>query len=837
MVRLFFALTSTLWFSVGANAVDSAALAQEVSARIPRVEIFRVLREMGDQKKVKIYLFGGTASAYAHYVKWDMQREAGDSRFQKDRFDYDYSSIYRSTQDLDIVVDGELRDVAEVRASLQEKFSYVQGSKGSQWEVRSLRYALGEPGQVGYKEALLNDFGFLNQHSDSNSTGLIEITTPEVGDHIVRDLKDWDNKKSVFLIDSTEGTIKYYFSTRHEETPRAKAGINPPIFSVIRYLTKAFQYELKMHREDLEIIRKIVADFNPDRDLKNAMARAWIVKNGKKLIQHAVNIEYAINTLEELGLRQKLMQIDKIGEDSLSMWIAREPLRTMPLGTGNGKTAKELGIEIVAHETKNFLAYESITRAHTGDPNVLISRTGGFNEGALYGDGFYTRQGKLGAVGSGLTIRFNLHPMAREGVDFKRVADDYILILNKAAIRVIPESLNMSPIEYFQYLAQGKLFFEGDEGVRQKVRRRVLIRMSSLTENEEETIVKLVDKTLGPESHVGVGLRNLLANDFLLFADPKKHSDQIKLALANSVGNVVLSNWNRLRNYSFAQWELLSVLRYVTYGSENIEAFKELLVRAFGGAKTAKEFVEITNWAICFRERMYGLQSQRTVYHELNLSILDIVIRNLDRLVELNPSWKQDEMNLFFDSAKSLTEYSRSKLNEEVVKAFLRNTDKLTIESLRSFNKYYVESLKLDPGLTVMVGGLVQRSRPQQLFSGYEIQGELLAKVSDLGLFAETVELIFAYKNEVVSNDKFEQTYREPIIGMLVSALQKNWNLRNKYKPIDIAERLSKIDFLRRERSKIFEILGLPKPGILGVFEKMNSYFFGSKVKYCSELF
>ena len=27
---------------------------------------------------VKVYLFGGTASAFAHYVRWDLEREAGD---------------------------------------------------------------------------------------------------------------------------------------------------------------------------------------------------------------------------------------------------------------------------------------------------------------------------------------------------------------------------------------------------------------------------------------------------------------------------------------------------------------------------------------------------------------------------------------------------------------------------------------------------------------------------------------------------------------------------------------------------------------------------------------
>ena len=54
------------------------------------------------------------------------------------------------------------------------------------------------------------------------------------------------------------------------------------------------------------------------------------------------------------------------------------------MGLGNGKTAAELGIEVVAHETNHFLAYESITRAHSGEPNVLTSREGAPGELAAF---------------------------------------------------------------------------------------------------------------------------------------------------------------------------------------------------------------------------------------------------------------------------------------------------------------------------------------------------------------------------------------------------------------------------------------------------------------------
>jgi hypothetical protein len=49
--------------------------------------------------------------------------------------------------------------------------------------------------------------------------------------------------------------------------------------------------------------------------------------------------------------------------------------------------------------------------------------------------------GTVGAVGTGMTIRFFVDPKARNGTDFK-VVGDYIIFKNKKALSVIQESLN-----------------------------------------------------------------------------------------------------------------------------------------------------------------------------------------------------------------------------------------------------------------------------------------------------------------------------------------------------------------------------------------------------------
>ena len=68
---------------------------------------------------------------------------------------------------------------------------------------------------------------------------------------IVKDLRDWDSEKPKFLKDVTDGKLTYYYSENHNQTQRYKDGQNPEIFSVIRYFTKLFQYELKPRERGL----------------------------------------------------------------------------------------------------------------------------------------------------------------------------------------------------------------------------------------------------------------------------------------------------------------------------------------------------------------------------------------------------------------------------------------------------------------------------------------------------------------------------------------------------------------------------------------------------------
>ena len=465
--------------------VDPKDLSHAVKKRILRVPEFSFIKEEADKLGVKVYLFGGTASAFGHYVRWDLERERGDKKYQKERFDYDFTNIYRENQDLDIVINGTKKQALVFKQILKEKYPYFVGDKEA-WEVRLLR------DQIGGKPALLNDPDFLNQHTDTNSTGMIALNTKD-DDFVFRDLFSWNEEESAFLKDVSSARITFLYSKTHNETTRYKEGKNPPIFAAIRYLAKLAQYELEEVKEDLDLIKEIIKETDWSSIQSNAYVKYKLEEFGKKVLLNAPSSEYAWNLLEDTGLRKKLIEMDgnRIQEKgTLSWWMNKEPLRSKPIGLGRGRRAKEIflnqmdknadknGEIILSHETRDFKAYENITRSSRGEANVFISRRESVGESAVLGDGFYTKLGFKGATGTNLTIRFKLNLKAREESDFIYNRKGVVILKNKKAITLIQENINVTLKDFIKLVINGdKLVINGevkeqDLGLIEKMKRK-----------------------------------------------------------------------------------------------------------------------------------------------------------------------------------------------------------------------------------------------------------------------------------------------------------------------------------------------------------------------------
>ena len=476
---------------------------------------FRELTRIAEENGLRVFLFGGTAASFAHYIRWDMLQQRGDTRFQKERFNYDFTNIYKTTQDLDIVVtraDGKPEsehDIVNFQHLVEKRFPYMTGSS-VQWEIRGLRTA------HSTKDALLDNKNFQDQHTDSNSTGLIELTTsPE---SVVRDLKEWNTTKApTFLNDVAANRLTYYYSLNHDQTDRARSGMNPPIFSVIRYLIKAFQFGMEISPEAMPYLRQYIREWNPQGSM-GTYVREWIEKNGKKLFQNSVDIEYAWNTTEDLGLREKLLAFNNNPGTRLSLawWMAKEPLRrgthakAQIINNGNwigktaGQTAGEMGLTMVAHETADFEAYETIIGSPIGTPKLFISRNKGNGENAAYGDGFYSAVGAKGAASTGFHIRFAVDPTAVNGVDFVTGgASNHLIWRNAKKLTVVADSLRLSPLAAIRFLADPR---KADEhGMRELLKRKLRVHTFD-DEDRADVLPKLMqearkyaaDKPLSP---------------------------------------------------------------------------------------------------------------------------------------------------------------------------------------------------------------------------------------------------------------------------------------------------------------------------------------------------
>ena len=269
-------------------------------------------------------------------------------------------------------------------------------------------------------------------------------------------------KSPPFLEDVAAGKLRYYWRSKHTQTSRFQEGMNPPIISVVRYFTKLFQFRLRPRQEDLKKIKKIVREFDPQEDFSN-YAKRWLKANVPKLFLHSLDVEYAWNLLDQVGLREKLIPF--------SEWMDREPLRSFPVGQGKGRTARDLKIKTLAHDTSDFFAWTVITRSLKGEANFFISRPDVPGESAAHGPGVYTVANAEKGYGSGFSIRMELDPQAREGGDFK-VFDEVVLLLNKNAVRVIPESVEVAGlVEFFEMFRGGGE--EWNQGVLQQLKRKI----------------------------------------------------------------------------------------------------------------------------------------------------------------------------------------------------------------------------------------------------------------------------------------------------------------------------------------------------------------------------
>ena len=393
-----------------------------------------------------------------------------------------------------------------------------------------------------------------------------------------------------FLTDVLEKKLSCYYSAKHHQSPRYKKGDNPEIFFAVRTLTKAFQYGLDIPDDCMNRIQKIFKNFKADRDLKTDYSQYWIEKNAKKLYTQSIDLERSQRVLQQLGALEILKNIkgNTTEVNSMAWWLNRQPLLSRPIeqptalpealtiplprpGTSSrgmspidaaanksaaldNTTAAQLGLRYVVHSTKTIEAYESIISSRDRRPNAFITLYERDAGDMLYdrGGGFYTSvvdntntscTNGYGPFG----ICFQVHPQARQGVDFfihyigsDNPLEGSIIFTNKLALKIINSSVSQVTSRFQNWLAQGDNWIDKLQHLSQKERKLLTFILVRHPKQQDELISMMLkhSKQLGSKEYVKFWLESLLllpssyiALNYKKFLPPVKSKAQEELPL------------------------------------------------------------------------------------------------------------------------------------------------------------------------------------------------------------------------------------------------------------------------------------------------------------------
>jgi hypothetical protein len=581
-------------------------LSAKIAQHVDQVEEFRFIQEEAAKLGIPhVYLFGGAAASYGNHVVLNELAHMGDTQIQKSILKYELNNMLRSNQDIDLVIDGTAEQQEKIKQAVTTRFPRSYGENGkSAWDVLSL-------------QALKQDPDFFRQHSDSMSTGLIQIASTKsqglahaapVQD--LRELVPTATQGPNFLQDLRDRKIHYFFAPGHQKTERFLKGENPPVLSVVRTITKASQYELEIDPESMKQLKGIVEHTSLSHEIANPYIKTRFHASAMKMIENTADLEKTWKTLDQIGLRSKLTHYqDKSDPKTVSWWFDREPLRSVSSANPSKiVTARDLGLDIVAHETNSISAYEALMSSPRGKANFFKSRDNISGEAAVYGDGLYASIGKEGARRTGLTIRMKVDPNAVLGRDFALVDDKvskaengkYVRFFTNSHLHVIDEGMSVgSPYEFFRLLNEG-YFQGGDRGVRERILKSIEGKLIHLPLDELRKIETLVEENLGTQEFRPALIQEWI-NLQLKLLDSKRPdfhlnlAKLVRMALALDPGQkLAITNLLSSNRYNYLSKILSKVPPHDWMkGHEEQRAFKDLVLEVKEGKPASKFLASI----------------------------------------------------------------------------------------------------------------------------------------------------------------------------------------------------------------------------------------------------
>jgi hypothetical protein len=440
--------------NIGLNEFNSAR-----KDLILKLREFRYISQLARKHQSSISITGISALKLAFYIKWYALALSNKSGYQIERFDFKLSSIFPEI------------GFAEVR-----KQRYHEQSKLKNEDYEQIRKE--------YFDQLSLDYGKLRLKLNGPASAALSMTQ-EINDrfkHFQVEItgSGMEYNNDLFAIEAIEGDIELNISDVDRDfnlSPRLNKllfqnqidinidkmkllSLEKALIEVMKIICLVSQFELKLSSAQIEFLKNLVDQSNVKNLKQNSLSYSPQFYNEWSLLKalmlyNSQNYDLLVTTINQLDPNQNFFQIKKI-------------VKSFPIGRKNGrwmgKSAKEMGIEYLTHETghgaywyNNDGRYHltSLRSSMRGAPLVqqyysLRGKVGFYTMNAL--DRFFGGDGRWGRY----KLAYKLHPEARLNSDFF-VFKDEVRVVNPSVLEVIPftdpklkRHLELNPLDAFK---------------------------------------------------------------------------------------------------------------------------------------------------------------------------------------------------------------------------------------------------------------------------------------------------------------------------------------------------------------------------------------------------
>ena len=420
---------------LGSGASALAGAREDIEAAVHATPELDWISERSTALGVRTALAGGTALRWAHHVLSSTRMHRPPST--------DLSHIFRATEDLTLTVSGPPAAVQRFKDELRAKIPYPGGA------IEKPTWAA----VVGERTPRYASWRFDTPKAAEPSLVVDDDLRVQLGGPAITPGAD---ERALALLDD---------GATHIDLNRLAADPGARFRQIVALVKHAALYDLQLDPANVAALKWTVDGL-----------RGHLVPSGRlfravnEVFEASTQLEHTYALIEALGLPDAMKTVTgpltKRETEACprecyeaSRWLfVRKPLPSFPVGTGDGKTAAELGISEIAHATTGLRTFEALHADPARRPNAL-SAVEGWGQTARFGPGLYAMKGRTGRAGDlhhMYTLRGRLSPHARLGTDFEvheyGSYGQFPTILNREAVTLDEQPRAWSLRELFEHV-------------------------------------------------------------------------------------------------------------------------------------------------------------------------------------------------------------------------------------------------------------------------------------------------------------------------------------------------------------------------------------------------